>query len=158
MKLQGCWINTTFGSNHNYLMTKEKLKKLLDLIPLLILTVYGVILVANYLALEYGFQWQNILALAILPVNYGMFAWKHKPGVLALGLTLFIGLIGFLSYDLIIIITTLSFGKSDFLIPFFYGQPIFLLWLLIHFIISGRYYVGILTKKYWDDLTKPQTS
>jgi hypothetical protein len=44
--------------------------------------------------------------------------------------------------------TTWTIGRSeDVQLPIFYGQPIFLLWLIIHFIVSGKHYIGILTKK-----------
>jgi len=133
----------------------QKLKNLLDFIPLLIITASAVILIANYLSSDYILSWKNIVALAVIPVNYAVFAWKHKLGVLWLGLTLFIGLVGFLSYNLIIMIGSVTINYTeDIKLPLFHGQPIFLLWLIIHFIVSGRHYVAILTKNYWNQLIK----
>ena len=133
-------------------MTKEKIKILLDFVPLIILTVYAIILVWAVINLDTGFLWKHIVGLIFLPTNYFLFWRRHKVGVVGLGLTLLIGLFGLLSYSHSISITKYWVGSGDTSIPIFYGQPIFLLWLLIHFIVSGRHYVGIVTKKYWFEL------
>ena len=133
-------------------MTKEKIKYLLDFVPLIILIVYAIILVWTVIDLDTGFLWKHIVGLIFLPINYFLFRWRHKVGVIGLGLTLLIGLLGLLSYSHSIAITKCWVGLGDTSIPVFYGQPIFLLWLLIHFIVSGRHYVGIMTKKYWQEL------
>jgi hypothetical protein len=133
-------------------MKKEKIKNLLDFVPLIILTVYAFILVWTVVSLETGFLWEHIVGLSFLPINYFLFWWRHKVGIIGLGLTLLIGLFGLLSYSHSMSITTHWIGLGDIGIPVFYGQPIFLLWLLIHIIVSGRHYVGIVTKKYWLEL------
>ncbi|MGN6399432.1 MAG: hypothetical protein ACTHMD_03195 [Flavisolibacter sp.] len=134
-------------------MTKEKIKTLLDYLPLFILIVSAFILVRTVISEQTGFLWKHVVGLILLTINFVLFFWRHKIGVLALGLTLLLGLVGLLSYSYAISITTFYFGKSeDFQIPLFYGQPIFILWLIIHFIVSGRHYTAIATKKYWQDL------
>ena len=133
-------------------MTKDKIKNLLDFVPLIILTVYAIILIWTVVSLDTGLLWKHIVGLIFLPINYFLFWWRHKLGVIGLGLTLLIGLFGLLSYNHSVSITKYWIGSGDTSIPIFYGQPIFLLWLLIHFIISGRHYVGITTKKYWLEL------
>ena len=133
-------------------MTKEKIKNLLDFVPLIILTVYAIILVWTVVSQDTDFLWRQIIGLLFLPINYFLFWRRHKVGVIGLGLTLIIGLFGLLSYSHSITITKYWIGSGDTSIPIFYGQPIFLLWLLIHFIVSGRHYVGIVTKKYWLEL------
>jgi hypothetical protein len=134
-------------------MKKEKIKILLDYLPLFILTVCAFILVWTVINEQTGFLWKHVVGLILLPINFALFSWRHKIGVLAIGLTLLLGLAGLLSYSHAISITTFYFGKSeDFQIPLFYGQPIFLLWFVIHFIVSGRHYTAIATKKYWQDL------
>jgi hypothetical protein len=134
-------------------MKTEKIKNLLDFIPLIILTIYAVILVWTVLSFDTGFSWKHIVGLIILPINYILFWRRHKLGIIGLGLTLLLGLLSILSYSYSVTTSTFTVGKSeDFQIPVFYGQPIFLLWLLIHFIISGRHYFGIVTKKYWQEL------
>jgi hypothetical protein len=139
-------------------MTKNKIKNLLDIVPLIILTISAIILVWTVATTDSAFLWKHIVGLIILPLNYLLFWWRHKIGVIGLGLTLIIGLLSLLSYSHIVTTSTYSIGKSeDFQIPIFYGQPIFLLWLLIHFVVSGRHYVGILTKKYWQDLFNEST-
>ena len=134
-------------------MTKDKIKNLLDFVPLIILTISAIVLVWTVITTETAFLWKHIVGLILLPLNYWAFWWRHKVGVLALGLTLLIGLLSLLSYSHAVTTSTWTIGKSsDSQIPVFYGQPIFLLWLLIHFIVSGRHYVAIATKKYWQDL------
>ena len=134
-------------------MTKDKIKNFLDFLPLIILTISAIVLVRTLITTDTAFLWKHIVGLIILPLNYLAFWWRHKVGVLALGLTLLIGLLSFLSYSHAVTTSTWTIGKSsDSQIPVFYGQPIFLLWLLIHFIVSGRHYVAIATKKYWQDL------
>lgn len=133
-------------------MTKEKIKNLLDFVPLVILSVYAIILAWTVTDLDTEFLWQHIVGLIFLPINYLLFWWRHKVGVIGLGLTLLIGLFGLLSYSNSIAITKYWVGSGDTSIPIFYGQTVFLLWLLIHFIVSGRHYVGIVTKKYWQEL------
>jgi hypothetical protein len=102
-------------------------------------------------------MWKHLVGLSFLPIIFLAFRWQHKMGVLVLGFTILTGLIGLLSYSHTITTANLTIGKSeDLQVPIFYGQPIFLLWLLIHLIVSGRHYFGIATKKYWQNLlSKP---
>lgn len=134
-------------------MKKEKIKNVLDYFPLLILTFSAIILVWTVLTSDIVFMWKHIVGLCVLPIVFAAFWWRHKIGVLTLGLTLIVGLLSLLSYSPSVTTLTWTIGKSsDFQIPVFYGQKIFLLWLLLHFIVSGRHYVGILTNKYWQDI------
>ena len=99
------------------------------------------------------FSWKHLLGFIILPFNYFIFKFNHKIGVVGIGFTLLVGLVGLLSYTHAITTATYSVGKmEDFQIPIFHGQPIFLLWLLIDLSISGRHYFGVATKKYWVEL------
>lgn len=134
-------------------MTKYKIKNLLDFTPLVIISIYAIILVWTVASSDAVLSSKHIVGLIVLPLNFLLFKWSHKVGVLGLGLTLLFGLLSLLSYTHSIQTSTLSIGKTeDFQIPIFWGQPIFLLWLIIHFVVSGRHYVGIVTKKYWQDL------
>ena len=139
----------------------KKYKYYLDFLPLIILIIYAGILVAERINGEYALQWQHVVGLTILAINICLFFWQHHIAVLALGLTLFLGLLGLIAFTHSITISTWYFGPSDFRIPFFYGQLIFLLWLIIYFLVSGRYYVGIASAKYWTKLfdgLKPKIS
>ena len=134
-------------------MRKDKIKYYLDFIPLIILIVSAIILVWTVATTNIEFLWKHIVGLIILPINIVVFYWRHKIGVITLGVTLLLGLLSILSYSSAVSTTTTYIGKSEgFKIPVFYGQLIFILWLLIHFILSGRYYVGIATKRYWQEL------
>jgi hypothetical protein len=133
-------------------MTKKKIKNLLDLVPLFILTVFAIILIWTVATSNIGLLWKHIVGLILLPINYLLFFWRHKIGVLALGFTLLFGLFSLLSYNPAITTITIYTNIGDREVPFFYGQPSFLLWIIIHFVLSGRHYVGIATKKYWHGL------
>lgn len=134
-------------------MTKESIRNTLDYFPLVILIISAIILIRTVVTTDIGFMWKHYVALIMLPLICLAFWKQHKIGVLVLGFTLIAGLLGILSYNQSINTVTLFWaGIDNIRIPVFYGQPIFLLWLLIHCIISGRYYIGILTKQYWRDL------
>lgn len=133
-------------------MTKEKVMYYLDFVPIVILTISAINLVWTIFNTDTVFAWKHYLALFILPINYFLFWWKHKLGVVGLGLTIILGLLSFLSFDPAISTYTVSMGKEGVSIPVFYGQPIFLLWFIIYFVLSVRHYVGVLTQKYWQEL------
>ena len=130
-------------------MTKYQIKNLLDFIPLIILTIYSVVLIWTVATTDITFSYEHYIGLTLLVITEGLLIKRHKLGVLSLGLTLVLGLFKVLSYSAVI--TFHSFGGSinGQSSPEIRIQPIFLIWLLIHFIISGRHYVGIVTKKYW---------
>lgn len=138
-------------------MTKDKIKNISDFIPLAILTISAIILTYKVIATDALIIWKHIAGFIFLPVNYFLFRWQHKIGVLSLGLTLFTGLAGLISYNHAIVTASSYINFGDIRIPVFYGQPIFLLWLLLHFIVSGRHYLGIGTKSYWQEILSKET-
>lgn len=131
---------------------KNKVKKLLDFIPLLILTISVIYFLWARVSEGILLTWRHWLALILLSINYYLFWRNHQLGVLLLGLTLIIGLFGITQYAPGVSISFLFWTPFDSSIPLFYGEPMFLLWLIIHFVISGRYYFGIGTNKYWTNL------
>lgn len=135
-------------------MTSQKIKTLSDYIPLAILLVYALILVYTVSTSEIRLSPKHVAGLIVLPLNIAFFVWKHKAGVLVLGLTLLAGLFGMLAYTPAITITLFGIGGEENAITLFRVQPFFLLWLLVHFIVSGRHYVGILTHKFWKELIR----
>ena len=106
---------------------------------------------------NYIIQWQHYLALFFLVLNVIIFYKHHQFGVLFLGLTLLLGLIGILSFNVGLIGSTMYWTPFEMKIPLFAGNPIILILLILHFILSGRYYVGIVTKQYWKALIKNKT-
>jgi len=140
-------------------MTKDRIKYLLDFVPLIILAISAIDLVWTIATTDIVFIWKHIVGLCFLPITFLAFMWQHKIGILTIGLTLISGLFSLLSYSNAVTTYTWTVGKNaDSQIPVFYGQPIFLLWLFIHFIVSGRHYVGIVTKKYWHELLNKSTN
>lgn len=133
-------------------MTKDKVKKLLDYIPLVILSISLAYLLYFRVTEEILITWRHWVAILLLPVNYYLFRLNHQLGILVLGLILLIGLFGITQYSPGVSISYLYWTPLGAKIPLFYGQPIFLLWIVIHYVISGRYYFGIATKEYWQNL------
>lgn len=136
-------------------MTKTKLnyRNLVDYIPLAILYAYAFILLAKIFTSDVIISWRHLSGAIVLGFTTFVFFKNHKIGVLSLGVTLLLGAISVISFNSPISITTYSIGKSeDSLIPVFYGQPVFLLWLLLHFVCSIRHYIGIGTKEYWRNI------
>ena len=146
---------STYKRSDHFIMRKDKIKDFLDFVPLIILTVYSIILTWTVATTNITFAFEHYIGLTLLFITAGLFPLKHKLAVLSLGLTLLLGIFKVLSYSAVL--SFYSFGgsinghsSSDIKI-----QPIFVLWLLIHFIVSGRHYVGIVTKKYWQNLFHP---
>jgi len=135
-------------------MLNSKIKRLLDYIPLVILITMAINLIWSLATTTVLHTWMNIVGLIFLPINICLFIWHHKYAVLALGFTLLLGLIGIVSFDPGI--SSVTLGWNNYSIKF-YADPIYLLWLTTHFIISGRYYFGIASKKYWAIYFKQET-
>lgn len=104
---------------------------------------------------EYAIQWQPYLGLIFLGCNALLFRQNHKQGVIFLGLTIVLGIIGFLAFQVGIVGASIYWTPFGFKIPTFAGNPILLAVFILHFIISNRYYDGVLTKKYWQHIKKP---
>lgn len=133
-------------------MIKDKIKNFLDFVPLIILIIYTIIMLWTVSTTNIVLQSEHYVGVTLLVITTGLFLVRHKLGVLSLGLTLLLGFFKILSYSATI--SFYSFGGSinGHSLPEIKIQAIFILWLLLHFIISGRHYVGIATKKYWLDL------
>jgi hypothetical protein len=133
-------------------MTKDKIRNLSDFVPLIILTVYAIILIWTVATTNIIFSYEHYIGIALLVITTGFFIKRHKLGVLLLGMTLLPGLFKILSYSAVV--TSHSYGGSinGHSSPEIKIQAVFLLWLFIHFIVSARHYVGIVTKKYWLEL------
>jgi hypothetical protein len=98
-------------------------------------------------------QGRHIAGLIMLIIPLCLLFFRHKLGVIALGILILVGLFGIISYSPAI--DTITVGKnldSDKSVTFLYFQPIFLVWAVLHFAISGRYYTGILSKRYWTEI------
>jgi hypothetical protein len=98
------------------------------------------------------FSHEHYIGLAFLVITAGLFIRRHKMGVLALGLSLILGVFKLLSYSAVITFYSLGGSLNGQSSGELKIQPIFLLWLLIYLMVSGRHFVGMLTKQYWRDL------
>jgi len=133
-------------------MTKEKFRNLLDLIPLLILTISAALMIWTVFTQNYSFFWQQLLGLPILAIDICLFFWRHKTGIVFLGITLLLGLFGIISLSYPLYTSRFYFGHDTSGISLYYGDPIYFLWLLIYFILSNRHFYQLDTKKFWIDL------
>ena len=134
-------------------MFNKRTKYLLDFAPLLILLFYAIRLGWILSTSDIQIEWPNIVGFILLPLIISLLIWRHQIGVIALGLLLFLGLFGAISFTPGITKFGMGFEKGEVQRSFdFYGNPIYFLFLITHFILSGRYYVGIMTRKYWQTL------
>jgi hypothetical protein len=133
-------------------MTKEKIKNFLDFVPLIILAIYTIVLFWTVVTTNILFSHEHYIGLAFQLITAGLFFRRHKIGVLSLGVTLILGLFKLLSYSAVITFYSLGGSLNGHSSGELKIQPIFLLWLIIYFIVSGKHFVGIFTKQYWRDI------
>lgn len=100
-------------------------------------------------------KWQHYLGLVFLGYNAFLFYKNHKQGVLFLGFTLILGIIGWLAFQPAILTGSMHLDIGEFRIPIFAGNPLLLLVFILHFIISHQYYDGKLAKEYWQHIRNP---
>ena len=130
-------------------MKKLLKSRVFGLIPLLILIGYSVNLIWVVTNSAIGLQWQHMVGLVFVFLStIAFFILPYKPAILLLGLTILLGLFGFLSLSPAIRID--FFGVNGVTLIRF--QAIFLLWALIHFTLSGRFYLGIGTREFWQNI------
>ena len=132
----------------------SSLRKKLDYIPLVALLICTCYLVVVHFSDEIGILPRHIIGFIFLGITLLLFIKNHKLGVLSLGLTIVLGLFSLLSFSPAIhtIFIGKSFGDSNVTLLRF--QPIFILWAIIYFTLSGRYYIGILSKDYWKNFNE----
>jgi len=134
-------------------MMTLKTKKRLDYIPFAGILFSAIYLLYARMNGDIAFQLRHIAGLILLPFPLILFFYRHKLGIISLGILFLLGLFGAISYSPAI--STTTFGKTideDTFLTILYFQPIFLLWAILHVAISGRYYAGILSKKYWKQI------
>lgn len=137
-------------------MINNSKKQLLDYIPLIILILSAIISWIIMLSSNIIIQWQHYAGPVFLIANILIFIKNHQWGVLFSGLTLILAMIGLLAFNVGIISSYIYIKPFDAEIPLFIGNPINLIWFILHLILSGRYYFGIATKQYWRKLFHPK--
>jgi hypothetical protein len=136
---------------------KEKFKIYLDYIPLLILLGSALYLLWTIANSDIMLVWKHYVGFAFLVLTILLFVVRHLFGVLCLGLTLLLGVTGLLSYSPAITITTFWFGDGgDNSLTLLKFQPVFVLWIILYFIVSGRHLTGVLSKEYWVEVKNKQ--
>lgn len=136
-------------------MNKARLRLFLDFIPLVVLIVYAIILLVTISTANIVLQGEHYTGFAFLIFTTGLFFKKHKYGVLCLGLTITLGIFKLLSFSAAIEYHSFGGSINGYSSGDIKIQLVFILWLILHLLLSGRHYIGILTKKYWQDLINP---
>lgn len=131
-------------------MKNISIKKLLDLLLYAGICLWAIASISTMIMSDIVIQWQHYLGLIFLSTNGYIFYRTHQGGILFLGLTLFLAMFGILSFNVGLLVYSSTWTPFGLRIPLFWGNPTLLVLLIIHFIISGRYYVGILSKQYWN--------
>ena len=131
-------------------MIKGNTKYLLDFIPAIILIGYTVRLIGLLISGTVRIEWMNFTGFAVLPLVIFLLIKQHQLGVLALGLVLLLAIFGAVSFTDGISTWGGGLGKKGSAFSFeLYGKPVFIIYFILHVILSGRFYTGILTRKYW---------
>jgi hypothetical protein len=134
-------------------MNKERIRYWLDFIPVIILLVNSVRLIYTLSTTAINIEWNNITGLLVLPVLLYLLFKKHKAGVLLTGLVLLLAVFGLFSYTEGLRVWTFGLKLSDSKATIqSHGDLKYLLYFILHLLLSGRYYVGILTREYWGKL------
>lgn len=134
---------------------KRTVKFYLDFIPFVILLIIAINFLREASAIGFSPGWRHYLGLSAPLIVGTLFYKNHQLGVISLGATFLLALLGFMSFTTYFTTTSFGFGALPSVmitIPGF--QPIFFLWIVIHFIVSHRYYFGVLSKNYWLELRK----
>jgi hypothetical protein len=124
---------------------KARNQKLLDYFPFAVVIGYSISEWQKYYQEGIVIKWQTYLGLLLMIAIFISLISKHKAGVLLIALLNISGLTGLASVSPAIANSFIKINSISLPI----ADPIFLLFLIIHFICSGRNYVGILTKDYW---------
>jgi hypothetical protein len=122
---------------------------ILDLLPLLVLCFEALFMLRGIIFGNAVLNIGNVIALMLLVLTLFLLAQKLKLGVLSLGLSIAFGWLTIAVYDAGVIGSSIQFAFMNTSIQL--GNPFCFVLLIVHFIISRRYYFGILTKKYWID-------
>ena len=129
---------------------KPRLKYWLDFIPLLFVVLYVGYSVITMWSNNIVLQAQHYLAIAFIMLDVIILIKHHQSGLILFGFILLSGLFNIVSFDVGVVRHSADITAAR--LPIFRGNATCLLLLVIHFIFSFRYYVGILTKSYWKSL------
>ena len=136
-------------------MTDRTFRHYLDYVPFLFLCVLEIVAACRYLSADISPVGTYYTEMAALACTAYCFYRKHALGVLATGLTLMAGIWGLVSYSVTHTVLSFTFGwkvAGNATIGTPGIHPYFLLYLLVHLFISGKYYVGVLSREYWQKL------
>ncbi|MES2513784.1 MAG: hypothetical protein V4580_06540 [Bacteroidota bacterium] len=94
-------------------------------------------------------QVQHYLCVLLPLATLVMLFINHNLFNLMLGITLVIGNFGGLSCFHEISTSYVGFHIGPLPIPLYYGQPLYSVLLLIYMLFNKEFYIGLVTKEYW---------
>jgi hypothetical protein len=139
-------------AKRNPFMNRIFKKYYFDFIPLIIILISSIVSIWTMVESNINILWQHYLGIVCILITVFLLIKNHQLGIIFLGVTLFLSLLTIISFNVGIVTNYLSLTSAR--IPIFYGNALSLVWLILHLILSFRYYVGISTKKYWQQLIK----
>ncbi len=139
-------------------MNKEKIRTIVDYIPLIIIICYALVMLYNaFIGGGHEFGIKNANAIVLLIATIVILRKDHKKGVLALGLYMILGFWRVHSFypSNQSVSFGLGLGALSLKLP---ANPFYLLLFIFHFIVSHHWYYGVLSKKYWTELFQKPAS
>jgi len=132
---------------------KNRLKQTMDYLPFILLVIYTISeWLANYVT-NIQIPFRTYFGILLLLLNALVFIRHHKLAVLLTGLICLSGTFGIIMLSPAMVRYSIGNGTS-----LVFGDLYFIAIFIIHFIISFRYYTGILSKKYWQGLLAQLTN
>lgn len=118
-------------------------------IPLIFFFIAQVYLLYVLAGGEVALQWPHFTGFIFTILCCILFIFSHRGGVLFTGFICILGVLGLVSFSpaISVFYFDITFAKHPLRIIRF--QPVFVIWLSLHLVISGRHYNGILSKAYW---------
>jgi hypothetical protein len=135
-------------------MQNSKIKNYIDYIPIIILTIKIFVILWQKYDKNAVLHWKHYLGILLVIINYFLLYKKHQLGVISIGITLIFGLFGAIYFDASYTTSTFSVGFETMNEFSYDGDITFILWFIIHFVLSYRHYFGILNKVFWKNLFK----
>ena len=121
-------------------MTLTRKQRLSDYLPLAALWILAILLLYDVANNHIGLFWKHYLGLSLLSLTTLLMVINHRLGVYALGLLLFLALVGVVAFQESVTVTTYRITIAGLDIPLFYGQLLYVPFVVAHAILSQQWY------------------
>ncbi len=126
----------------------SRTKKILDYLPFLFILAYTIYEWIKYYQEGTIINWRTWIGIVFLISIFVCYFKNHQLSILLTGLMCVLGICGLISLSPAI--TRGTFGTS--FLNFTLGDPIFIAFFLLHWMLSFRWYAGVFSIQYWRDL------